>query len=57
MLYEVITLFGHEKEAFTGAMGTKKGLFEFAHQGTVFFDEIGDMPASMQIKILRVIQA
>ena len=49
-------LFGHEKEAFTGAMKTKKGLFEFADQGTVFFDEIGDMPASMQVKILRVIQ-
>ncbi len=49
-------LFGHEKEAFTGAMKTKKGLFEFADQGTVFFDEIGDMPVSMQIKILRVIQ-
>ena len=49
-------LFGHEKEAFTGAIKTKKGLFEFADQGTVFFDEIGDMPPSMQIKILRVIQ-
>ena len=49
-------LFGHEKEAFTGAGKTKKGLFEFAHKGTVFFDEIGDMPLSMQIKILRVIQ-
>ena len=49
-------LFGHDKEAFTGAAKTKKGLFEFANQGTVFFDEIGDMPSSMQIKILRVIQ-
>ncbi|WDP91242.1 MAG: sigma-54-dependent Fis family transcriptional regulator [Desulfobacter sp.] len=49
-------LFGHEKEAFTGAVKTKKGLFEFADKGTVFFDEIGDMPPSMQIKILRVIQ-
>ena len=49
-------LFGHEKEAFTGAAGTKKGLFEFADKGTVFFDEIGDMPPTMQIKILRVIQ-
>lgn len=49
-------LFGHEKEAFTGAAKTKKGLFEFADRGTVFFDEIGDMPPSMQIKILRVIQ-
>ena len=49
-------LFGHEKEAFTGAMKTKKGLFEVADHGTVFFDEIGDMPATMQVKILRVIQ-
>jgi two-component system, NtrC family, response regulator HydG len=49
-------LFGHEKEAFTGAGKTKKGLFEIADKGTVFFDEIGDMPPSMQIKILRVIQ-
>ena len=49
-------LFGHEKEAFTGAAATKKGLFEFADKGTVFFDEIGDMPPTMQIKILRVIQ-
>jgi len=49
-------LFGHEKEAFTGAAATKKGLFEFADKGTVFFDEIGDMPSTMQIKILRVIQ-
>ncbi len=49
-------LFGHEKEAFTGADRTKKGLFEFADKGTVFFDEIGDMPPSMQVKVLRVIQ-
>ena len=49
-------LFGHEKEAFTGAAKDKKGLFEFADHGTVFFDEIGDMPSTMQIKILRVIQ-
>lgn len=49
-------LFGHEKEAFTGAAKTTPGLFEHADQGTVFFDEVGDMPFSMQIKILRVIQ-
>ncbi len=49
-------LFGHEKEAFTGATRTKKGLFETADRGTVFFDEIGDMQPSMQVKILRVIQ-
>lgn len=49
-------LFGHEKGAFTGAANKKKGLFETADHGTVFFDEIGDMPLSMQVKLLRVIQ-
>ncbi|MGD9732899.1 MAG: sigma-54-dependent transcriptional regulator [Desulfamplus sp.] len=49
-------LFGHEKEAFTGAKGIKKGLFETASGGTVFLDEAGDMPLSMQAKLLRVIQ-
>ncbi len=49
-------LFGHEREAFTGARGVKKGLIEAADQGTLFLDEIGDMPLAMQVKLLRVLQ-
>jgi DNA-binding NtrC family response regulator len=49
-------LFGHEKGAFTGAMAMKKGLVEMASDGTLFLDEITEMPASMQVKLLRVIQ-
>ena len=49
-------LFGHEKDAFTGATKAKAGLIKVADGGTVFLDEIGDMPLSMQVKLLRVIQ-
>ncbi|WP_066635103.1 sigma-54-dependent transcriptional regulator [Desulfolucanica intricata] len=49
-------LFGHEKGAFTGAITKKLGRFELAHKGTIFLDEIGDMPLSMQVKLLRVLQ-
>lgn len=49
-------LFGHIRGSFTGAISTRKGRFEAANQGTIFLDEIGDMPLLLQVKILRVIQ-
>jgi formate hydrogenlyase transcriptional activator len=49
-------LFGHEKGAFTGAIARKIGRFELAHQGTLFLDEVGDIPLDLQSKLLRVLQ-
>ena len=48
--------FGHEKGAFTGAVGMRKGRFELADQGTIFLDEVGEIPLALQSKLLRVLQ-
>lgn len=50
-------LFGHVRGAFTGAVADKKGLFQMAHGGTLFLDEIGETPPSMQVKLLRALEA
>jgi sigma-54-specific transcriptional regulator len=49
-------LFGYERGAFTGAVGSKAGCFESANGGTLFLDEVGDLPLSTQVKLLRVLQ-
>jgi transcriptional regulator with GAF, ATPase, and Fis domain len=49
-------LFGHERGAFTGAVGRKNGRFEMAEDGTIFLDEIAELPPNLQVKLFRVLQ-
>ena len=49
-------LFGHQKGAYTGAVSTSRGLLEFAHEGTLFLDEVAELPLSLQVKLLRTLQ-
>jgi formate hydrogenlyase transcriptional activator len=51
-----VNFFGHEKGAFTGAIAQKIGRFELADKGTLFLDEVGDIPSALHAKLLRVLQ-